>query len=327
MNQKPVSNPASGDEVNTPTPAPAPAPAPQPVVTIASASQTVAELVSRLPALASVKTELQLIAGLYVAYPANPLGSIPLKEAVQELKILYHTDPIGVRDALTTITKLDAKAATELADEFQSRTGRKLSTTTLDIGPAVSDETKEQQTQDRLARGLLVNIQIIVNRLSARDLYTLHHQTEKKPVRGNFVVSLVNHAAERVIKPESKSVQPEPAPADWLTPPILDPSNADYNELIALIDLIIKLMDRYASQSNMRQIVLDYLAPTEVNDIAKIEIALERASELAHDQLKQSNEILALVGRDQQVFADRIDGLHDLRHMYGAVAAFFFPGK
>ena len=83
-------------------------------------------------------------------------------------------------------------------------------------------------------------------------------------------------------------------------------------------------MDRYAQQPNMRQLVLDYLANAKI-DIDQVESSLEQASEFAHDQLEQSNIILAKVGHDQQVFADRIDGHADLRQIYGSVGKFFLP--
>jgi hypothetical protein len=300
---------------------------PQPVVTIASATEMVAELINRLPALNSIKPELGITVGLYVAYVANPLGSVSLKDATNELGVLFQTDPEGVRNAIAAVTKADVAIANEFAGSFKKQTGRELNIRTLNFREAVDGETKEQRGTDRLARELLVKVQTVVNRLGVRDLYTLAHQAEKKPVRGSVLVNLINRAGEVMARTDKKSaVTVEPMP-DWLTPPILGAEgNDEYGGLVKFIESVIGLMDRYTNQPNMRQIVLDYLATAKI-DAAKIEAKLERASELAQEQLKQSDEVLKLVGHDQQAFADQIDGLTDLRHIYGSVAQFFFPGK
>ena len=300
-----------------------PAPAPQPTLTIRSANEVASELVRRVPSLASCQASLELVVALYVAYIDNPLGDLTVRDAVDELDSLYKTDLNGVRDAIAEITQVDTKSSTEFADEFRTRTGRNLSIKKLDIDTAVAAERDEQQKLDRLARELLVKVQTVVNRLGVRDLYTLKNG-EKKPARTSLLVNIANKTAAKLLGSEKRAAEAEPAP-DWLTEPILNPDeNDNYKRLVKFINNVIALMDRYAQQPNMRQLVLDYLANAKI-DIDQVESSLEQASEFAHDQLEQSNIILAKVGHDQQVFADRIDGHADLRQIYGSVGKFFLP--
>lgn len=304
----------------------------QPTIVIVSASQVAASFLSRFPGLAAYKESLDLIAGLYATHVKNPLGTPSYKEAVSDLDTSFSTDLDGVRAAIAELTHCDVELASAFADTFKGKTGRSFNIKTLNFTGAVQDETAEQRDQERLARELADRARDIVARLHIADSFNVS-ATPAKPKRGSLLVGFVNSTAAKITRTPIKQ-EVGPATPDWNTDPILDKDdndgeiNDEYVRLDKFLDRVIALINKFAAQPNMRELVLQMLAngrpPVTEKDI---EESVFEAFKLSHDTLEQTTTILSGVGRDAQYFADWVDGLKDLRAMYGSVAALFFPAK
>ena len=314
----PTPNSATPGQEN---PAPAEMPVQQPVMAITSATALADKFATRFPDLNEVRPQLNLITALYSNVIQNPLGTPTLKEALADLD-LYDTDMEGVQSALNALVKADNKVATEFADAFLERTERKLNVRTLNFSDAVKEETAEDQDQARKARILSDTALKIIAELGVANL---HQPTkEQKPKRGSLLVGLLNAVGEKIPGgggSSKKQVEEEPV-ADWLTPLVLDDQEEEYESLLKFMGRVQNQMNKYSAQPNMRTLVLDVLANAGITQ-SDIEERLARALELANEALAQTNAILALVGKDQQAFANWVDGLVDFRHMYGSVGKLF----
>jgi hypothetical protein len=292
-------------------------------MSIVPANEVAAKFMARFPTLAPCQKSLTLIAAIYANMLKNPRGVPSQRDAIADLDF-YNTDLDGVRNAIADMTHVDAQTTTEFASWFEERTGRKFSPKNLNYADAVKEETAEDQEQTREARLLGDTALAIIRDMGVTNRYAVIPDA-KKPKRGSLLVGLVNTAAARISKSEAKPAQEEPS-ADWLTPLVLGDKGTKKEEFDGLMKFMTRLqnkMQQYGDQPNMRKLVLDELANAGISQDV-IETRLERAQELAEEALKQTNQILTLVGNDQQHFADWVDGLVDFRHMYGGVAGLFF---
>lgn len=301
----------------------------QPTITVVSASQIAESFVGRFPSLTEYGEQLRLVTGLYATYVMSPLGPVTAKEAVADLEAMFSTDLDGVRSAIADLTHCDVSLASAFADEFKLRTGRTFNIKTLNFTGTVQDETGEQREQERLARELADKARAIVTRLPVADRYN-QSGAPAKVKRGSLLVGFVNATAAKVTRTPIKRGIEKPQ-LDWNTEPVLDNSdggNEEYVKLDRFLDRVIALIEKFASQPNMHDLVLQMLenGRPAIKE-SDIENSVFRAFELSHETLEQTTQILALVGHDAQYFTDWVDGLKDFRRVYGSVAALFFPAK
>jgi len=306
---------------------PAESTAPQPTMSITSASELATRFTARFAALAAYQKSLNRVAALYANMLKNPRGVPTQKDAIADLDI-YETDLDGVRQAIADMTHVDAQTATEFANWFEGRTGRKFDPKTLNYANAVKEETAEDQEQTREARLLGDTALAIIRDLGVTNTYNVTPDAVQKPKRGSLLVGFFNTAGEKFSKPQPK-VEPETPTADWLTPLYLGEKGTKKDEFASLMKFMGRLqekMQQYADQPNMRTVVIDLYANAGISR-EDIEDRLAKAQKLSAETLEQTNQILTLVGQDQQHFADWVDGLVDFRHVYGGVAMLFFPNK
>jgi hypothetical protein len=305
-----------------------PTDAPQPVISVGNAQTLVRDFIASIPDLSNVRTELSLVAALSVMYVDNPLGPVDRSQFLTDLGSLHHTDVETVSSAIEAIRNTENTALTAISDSVQQTTGKPLNMRTLDLDSIAGLKLKELDGLDQLAKDLEGAASAMINRLGVRDLYELKRSaTVPVPAKVSTATALFNSLGS-LGKRKKQTTMPEdvPVPVDWFTTPLLTDKNPEYAVVLERILNIIRLMDRYQSNKDMRQVVLDTLVnvpverdPTKTITVDVIESSVQKAYELAAQQKVQTAQMRIRVQNDIAQFRKPISAVQNLRKMYGGV--------
>jgi hypothetical protein len=303
-------------------------------VVVTSAQDMVRGLIAQLPSMSVMKEQLGLVCGVYAQFVVGPT-QVDLKDALNDLAAFFDTDADGLKQAIAEINQVISKESMMLAAEFKEKTGRDLDLKTLDIQPAVLEERTEQQSATKLALDMRSQVRTIVVQLGVRDIFTEKQQVKgakKEPSKGRLLEKMADVLAARklLVKKEEIPAETEDALAqenpDWLTPPVLDSSDPEVATVKRKLDAVIRVMQRYSAESNMKEASLAALANMNT-PVDVLEELIERTQELVEKQLAQSKSILAGVDEDEKTFHARVQALQDVKIVYGSVMRYFFPSK
>lgn len=319
-----------------------------PALKIVSSDELLARVLASEPSLQEVAAELKLVIGVWVELIDTPTP-VSQSDMLMLLESLFQADPNAVRRAVTEINKRVSVVNGEFAQLFQERTGTPLDPATLDIEKRYRDEIDEQNSLEAQARELLAKVAAVVNKLGLQDLYAQKKAAllekanaaagkkakDTKPAPWEALQQrLTQVAIERGLAKVTPSEEVEPTVvdhpivADWQTPPILNPDNPQYVELVKRLDGVLALMrlTEAKSPTNMKDVVLARLAntPTKPDVLEQI---MEALSEFANQQLVQSQVAKQTVSNERQVFMARVQALKYVMSIYGAVGQAFAPAR
>lgn len=276
--------------------------------------QLATEVVSHLPELAAVRSQLRTLIMLAQLYP--PGSAVDQETALLELATFQKLTPGLIAKAADEVEAVLGKVHDTIATEFEGKTGTRPDTY-ADFKKRYEEERAEQLGLMAWAEQLLKDVGLVAAQLGQTNPVPGLQRASTGPKINPGRVLLGALVRVDILRP---AVQEGPSPVEppsWRTPPILVEADDEITRL--------RLIQRRLAASSVAD-VLTWLSGIGMNPEVQKKLFRSLADKALRQQ-GQSHEILDNVAEDNQAIAARLDVAEGARQTIEAVRKVFVPEK
>jgi hypothetical protein len=260
---------------------------------VLDANELVNSLIATMPALGPLNRVLPNVAAL-VSFHRS--GVFTAREALDQLEVAGISEAT-TRPIIDTMEQMALKELAVLAGQFAEKTGTTLNPATFDVRPRTVEEVQEQGAYQQRAIELKAQVEALRG-----FLFPQAPQAPLNPVQ-TWIKGARAKAEEIIYQPVSEQVSG--AAPGWKTPPVLNESDPVVKHVLKQIGVIetikAKLVTLAAVSKQLSNMGFDTKA------------ILDKAEELANEQIMQATLVTKLAVEDQDYFIARTNAIASVR--------------